>query len=1271
MAAAHRARAEDSTRQAEAEATASRQRVVQLESHLKARIRELEKAQRAVSESGLDSDGQQARTEESLRALEAKLTGLRAHASQLQSALKARDKQVEKLGKAVEAARVGEAQLALRHQELEEASRTLAGHAGGLRQRLQALTSALRGREHACAQLNKALDAARAAEQAAYDQRSQAEEATRKLEGELALARQRAVQAEAACRSKERELISLQRSLQAVRRDEFEASAQVAATEEAAQKLDTELGSVRARLFALEGGLKARNAEVDKLSRQLSGAKGNEEEAAARQRAVEEAFRHVEGDLAGMRSRLLLLQGALKTKERELERCKQEAETARVAEASSDLRVAEAEVAAQAVREELAAAKQRAVQLEGMARSRQLAAEKASRAADEAKAAQRQLAVERAEAEGRCLALVSDLAAARQRLVQVEGSARSKDKEVMQLSKQVEAVQSAESNVATQKLAVEEAVRHLESELSGMRVRLQQQEAAAKTKDKEVERLLRQAEQAKAAEGDLVTRLSDAEEAARIAQTALATARQRIAQAEALTKTRDREVERLNRLVDAAKSEAAGQGVAAGKSATRLEEEVKKLEAALAQAQARVTSLESSLATADREAQALRKASDWRRDTEAESAVAATDRATKAEEGLRKAESELTALRTRAAQMEHALRAREAAMDKLRGALADKVAREERVVARDKQVYARLRSAFATHREQVLNGSTNGKGPGTNAAGAVAAAARELRPVEIVGLYEQQRETLDSELTAARKEVRLLAEQLRDAQNMISVKDRTGGWRNPGVDAEIQNKVLAMEQRAADLTRQLAVARTEGSDAVRAAELRCAEFERRAHALAEENSSLLAELQARPTLQDARSLKREVEILERRLSSLKHGSGGGGPDRAGGQLGGSSGVAAEGGELALGLAGVGRSALSTRDAIRRDREVHRLQLMAVEDLARQVLVDLVQDVCIELDVSDVTALTTHLRKLLRVVSAVPRMEAFIGEVCEAVYTKGSALLPQAMQGGPKDPTKVLPVLTSWVAALKDAAGMKALLASVAQLLGQRTEQAARAAGQPKTPEELMASLRQLVAAESHALAGAATMQAAEGALARADPHDVIAACVRHYQQLFECPKLEGVISSMNRVYMTLSEQRNFVRGLGSQLGLPQDTTTAACAAAVQGTLARAQAVISAAPPHATGAAPQPAQLQQQQRPPQHQQHEVAGREEWEETSRKLLVIFHVQSMQQVCEAAERMVARLRRFDEVLPRYQRMASQLYELLRVRVLEEVVPAVTALVAHASAA
>ncbi len=47
-------------------------------------------------------------------------------------------------------------------------------------------------------------------------------------------------------------------------------------------------------------------------------------------------------------------------------------------------------------------------------------------------------------------------------------------------------------------------------------------------------------------------------------------------------------------------------------------------------------------------------------------------------------------------------------------------------------------------------------------------------------------------------------------------------------------------------------------------------------------------------------------------------------------------------------------------------------------------------------------------------------------------------------------------------------------------------------------------------------------------------------------------------------------------------------------------------------------------------------------------------------MSQLVGAAEKLVGRLRKLDEVLPRYQRVASQLYEMLRVRTLEEVVPA-----------
>lgn len=85
-------------------------------------------------------------------------------------------------------------------------------------------------------------------------------------------------------------------------------------------------------------------------------------------------------------------------------------------------------------------------------------------------------------------------------------------------------------------------------------------------------------------------------------------------------------------------------------------------------------------------------------------------------------------------------------------------------------------------------------------------------------------------------------------------------------------------------------------------------------------------------------LKREVEVLERRLAGLTAGP---------------AGSAAEGGEAALaharaggaaGAAGLGGGgmALSTSARIARDREVHRLRLKAVEGVPKDVLVELMQ-----------------------------------------------------------------------------------------------------------------------------------------------------------------------------------------------------------------------------------------------------------------------------------------------------------------------------------------
>ena len=96
-----------------------------------------------------------------------------------------------------------------------------------------------------------------------------------------------------------------------------------------------------------------------------------------------------------------------------------------------------------------------------------------------------------------------------------------------------------------------------------------------------------------------------------------------------------------------------------------------------------------------------------------------------------------------------ALRRRDADMDRLKEHLAERVQREERRQQRDKEVYERLKRAHAALRADRTGSSRSPSGSSrspSGSAGAVAAATRELRPVEIVGIYEAQRDAMEQEL---------------------------------------------------------------------------------------------------------------------------------------------------------------------------------------------------------------------------------------------------------------------------------------------------------------------------------------------------------------------------------------------------------------------------------------------------------------------------------------------------------------------------------------------
>lgn len=75
-----------------------------------------------------------------------------------------------------------------------------------------------------------------------------------------------------------------------------------------------------------------------------------------------------------------------------------------------------------------------------------------------------------------------------------------------------------------------------------------------------------------------------------------------------------------------------------------------------------------------------------------------------------------------------------------------------------------------------------------------------------------------------------------------------------------------------------------------------------------------------------------------------------------------------------------------------------------------------------------------------------------------MYSAGEPLLPPALRGGPKDPTKVVGVIHGWLGGLRDAAMMRSTLAAVAEALGCRSEPSARASGPPTNPQDLVAGV---------------------------------------------------------------------------------------------------------------------------------------------------------------------------------------------------------------------
>lgn len=586
---------------------------------------------------------------------------------------------------------------------------------------------------------------------------------------------------------------------------------------------------------------------------------------------------------------------------------------------------------------------------------------------------------------------------------------------------------------------------------------------------------------------------------------------------------------------------------------------------------------------------------------EAERRIAAARDAGAAEgavsgEKLRQTTKDKRRLSQRCVQLEHSVRSLERDNQSMRSRLAERVKEEEKHRQKGLATVAKLRHGVA---------SPAGKSPvRVHTTGPVSAA-------EVAAVYERERETAVSELDTLRAENRRISEELVAARQEILRKDGNGGWRTPDAGVLLE-KASRAESNAVEARRRATEAENVASETIKAAESQRFAAERKAEGLAEELASLTLELDARPSQKELRSAKRAVELLERKLNAISTRYpdlvseleeelaiklDGGGNHRVWAE---ETSASEEAFENAIGSSAFGRMALTDRERMRRDREVHNRGLKRLERLPRDALAGALQDACLAIGCQgDLASLQEGLAVVKRANAAIPRLESFVREVCAIVLRDGADLVSEpgaaALAGGAGDPAagaspelageagRVPRLLRAWLTSLRELARHRGFAAHVRGTLADRSsaaespslEAAPSAAAIPKHGEVMytagggapdlaaMASaVRDLVESERALLLTRQNLAGAEEALhfvmgggdAAPAPLErgaavALASVAAQAHRLFGNsggkgpggpePTVEGLIPLMNRAYLAHSEARNALKNISAALGCTQ------------------------------------------------------------------------------------------------------------------------------------
>eukprot|EP01084_Bolivina_argentea_P045480 83731_1 len=253
-----------------------------------------------------------------------------------------------------------------------------------------------------------------------------------------------------------------------------------------------------------------------------------------------------------------------------------------------------------------------------------------------------------------------------------------------------------------------------------------------------------------------------------------------------------------------------------------------------------------------------------------------------------------------------------------------------------------------------------------------------------------------------------------------------------------------------------------------------------------------------------------------------------------------------------------RKYMDTRELMRRDKQIHNLKLTEIDGLPKQIMKEILQDLCRILSIGDVTILVTNVNKIKKCVECVPILEQYVSKIVRVLITSDHAQeLVKISKICPKNIfDQVVPILKQWVIQLDKVNALTTFRAKINSILKQRTiykNDISKLENDMLALHEIVKQINELVESEEYLLNSKQCFNTVRQQII-CNPNDVCNRIIRHFQHIFSIKTIEGVFPKMNQIYLELNEMRNVLKTIKSILGLAETCAVNLCFKELQNVL---------------------------------------------------------------------------------------------------------------------